>query len=145
MSKWKSVISVDTEFDTVRYSRALAIAIGEAEANFICQLEYLISISSAPEHEGRQWTYQSITDLNRKLFPFWSRSKVRRIKKKLVQADYIIQGNFNRLHYTDQDGNSRRDQTNWYALNLEKINEIPWLFTTNLRVEKPNYVQNEQG
>lgn len=57
-------------------------------------------------YENNYWTYNSIEALA-KMFPFWSKEKVRRLIEKLKESDFILTGNYNAHSY---------DRTMWYSL-----------------------------
>ncbi len=56
--------------------------------------------------EGRYWTYNSYSAF-KKLFPYLSEKQIRTALDKLIEADWLMKGNFNQ---------NRFDQKNWYAL-----------------------------
>jgi hypothetical protein len=92
----------------------LAAEIGLNESILLLQLEFWIRTSTTVEHEGRQWTYQSVRDIQ-KTFKFWSIATINRTIKRLIDNGYIIVGNFNKQKY---------DRTRWFALNYEKLREL---------------------
>ncbi len=57
-------------------------------------------------HDGRFWTYNTNKALC-ELFPYMSGNTIRYAIKKLIDADLIVTGNYNRQTY---------DRTMWYAL-----------------------------
>ena len=65
-------------------------------------------------HHGRFWTYNSISQWQKENFPFWSEKTVQRTFDKLIEAGYLIEGNFNEEGY---------DRTKWYTINYEKLQE----------------------
>ncbi|MFW6030671.1 MAG: DnaD domain protein [Halanaerobiales bacterium] len=97
-----------------RINPALAKEIGINESIVLLQLEFWISISKNIE-EGKQWTYQSLTDMQEKSFCFWSTSTIRRAIDNLIDKDLIYKDNYNKYKY---------DRTGWYALNYENIKKL---------------------
>lgn len=80
-------------------------------------------------YEGRNWTYNSLSALE-KIFPYFSRGQIRTIIAKCEAAGAVIRGNFNKKGY---------DKTCWYALGDEvlqmyggyaEINTSPMLKST---------------
>ena len=59
---------------------------------------------------GSWWTYKPIAGLARDL-PYLSEKQIRYALDKLIESDYIKQGNFNKKGY---------DKTKWYAVNEAK-------------------------
>ena len=57
-------------------------------------------------HKGRFWTYNSVSAFD-ELFPYFTKSQIRRILKSLVEQKYIIEDNFNSAKY---------DRTKWFAI-----------------------------
>jgi len=99
----------------MRIDRDLAAEIGLNESIVLLQLEYLISVSRN-ERDGRLWTYQSLEDLKKNFFPWWSLMTIQRTIKHLEEMRLIfVSSKYNRLNY---------DRTQWYALNPEGINSL---------------------
>jgi len=65
------------------------------------------------QHDGHTWTYNSQRALER-LFPYWTRRRIRTVVKNLLEANVIKVGNYNKTPY---------DRTTWYALGDETILE----------------------
>ena len=61
-------------------------------------------------HDGKYWTYSSVSTLKQTYFPFFSEGQIRRAIKSLVTQELIIKGNYNIIRY---------DKTTWYALTHE--------------------------
>jgi len=101
----------------LRISPELAQEIGLNESILLLQLEFWISISTAPEYNGFRWTYQSIRDMKNKAFPFWSTMTINRTLKSLLSKGYITEANFNKLPY---------DKTRWMRLgdNISSLKSI---------------------
>lgn len=57
-------------------------------------------------YDGTNWTYNS-TEALLKLFPFWTKSQIERIIKKLRNDGALLVGNYNQ---------TRWDRTRWFAL-----------------------------
>jgi hypothetical protein len=89
----------------------LAVEIGLFESLLLAQIDYWISISTAPEQEGYQWTYQSTKDIQ-DTFPFMSSGAIQSTVKTLEGMGLIIIGNFNRR---------ASDKTRWFRLNFERL------------------------
>jgi len=96
-----------------RLNPALAAEIGLNESILFLQLEFLIAICHH-EYDGKRWTYQSVTDLER-IFPFWSRATINRTIHSLETHDLISVGNFNKAKY---------DRTRWFAMNMERAAKL---------------------
>lgn len=94
----------------LRINRDLAAEIGLANSIVFLQMEYLISISTMPEHEGRRWTRQGVQDLRDNYFSFWGTATIARIVKELEAPplELLLIDNFNTAGY---------DRTQWFALN----------------------------
>ena len=91
----------------------LAEKYGVAEAIMLNHLIYWVASNSMKNtnyHEGRFWTYNSVSRFS-EFFSYWTESQIARILKSLVKKGVIIEGNFNKIKY---------DRTKWYALNDEK-------------------------
>lgn len=86
----------------------LAEEIGLNESIVLLQISYWIRRSNNVR-DGRRWTYQSIRDMQRKVFKWWSRETVRRAIMSLGTQDLIF--------VTDEYNRHRYDTTHWYALN----------------------------
>ena len=97
-----------------RINPALACEIGLNESIVLLQIEFWISISDN-WHDGQKWTYQSVRDMRKKSFPFWSISTINRAVTSLIKSGYLIEGNYNKYKY---------DKTRWFALNFKKLSEL---------------------
>ena len=60
-------------------------------------------------HDGRYWTYNSISAFE-KLFPFLTYRQIHGSLDKLVKAGILVKGNYNKLNY---------DRTIWYSVDEE--------------------------
>jgi uncharacterized phage protein (TIGR02220 family) len=119
-----------------RINPALAVEIGLNESIVLLQIEYWISVS---QHfiDGQRWTYQSVREMQKKVFPFWSIATINRTVQSLLQKGYIIEGNFNKAKY---------DKTRWFALNFEKLSELKSIaiqYDTGVFQNETRSTQNE--
>lgn len=99
----------------IRSLPSLEKEIGEKPARLLLQLDYWIRISTTEEHEGKCWTYQSTSDIQKNGFPGWSASTINRVINKLIELELIEIGNFNTAKY---------DFTRWFALNPVGIQRL---------------------
>lgn len=98
--------------------RTLAKTIGLNEAIVLQQVHYWITINKKANknfHEGKYWTYNSLSDWHKKNFDFWSFDTVKRTFSKLVKAKLLITGNFNK---------DKRDRTLWYTIDYERLETL---------------------
>jgi len=82
---------------------------GVDEAIILSNIHFWISKNEANKvnkHDGNTWTYNSM-DAWHDLFPFWSKSQIRRKLDKLHEKGLILKGNYNKSAY---------DRTTWYSL-----------------------------
>jgi len=93
---------------------SLAEAIGLNEAIMLQQIHFWISKRKHLK-DGRYWVYNSY-DSWAEQFPFWSRSTIIRILKRLEDRGLIESGNYNRL---------KIDNTKWYTINYAKVSDLP--------------------
>ncbi|MEQ9027544.1 MAG: DnaA N-terminal domain-containing protein [Aggregatilineales bacterium] len=99
---------------TLRVNTALAEEIGLNESVVLLQIEWWIRHSSNVR-DDRQWTYQSLTDMREKAFPFWSKRTLNRAIKNLIVRGLIVEGNYNKHSY---------DRTRWFSLECEAIDAL---------------------
>lgn len=95
----------------------LATILGLNEALVLQQVHYWIEINKKDKrncHEGRYWTYNTISQWQEE-FPFWSTETVKRIFKRLREANLIITDNFNVY---------QMDRTLWYTINYEELEKL---------------------
>ncbi len=94
----------------------LAKAVGRTEAIFLQQLHYWLSSkdSLGTVYEGKHWIYNTYQDWQEQL-KIVSLSTIRRVIKKLEQKGIISTSKLNR---------KASDQTKWYTLNYEKLNQL---------------------
>lgn len=91
---------------------------GIEAAIILKNLSYWIEKNSANNSnffDGRTWTYNSMAAWE-KLFPYMSKSKIRRVLDNLVERKVLLKGNYNSNPY---------DRTLWYAFaDHDEKNEI---------------------
>ena len=90
-----------------------AVLFGYREAVIIFHFIYWIGFNRNKKqhfHDGRYWTYSSVSTLQKYYFPFWSEGQISRGIKSLIKQNLILKGNYNRFKY---------DKTTWYALENE--------------------------
>ena len=83
-------------------------------AVFIAHMQYWIAKNAANErhfYEGRYWTYNSLSALER-LFPFWSRRQIERIIRDLKKAGVLLVGHYSKNAY---------DRTTFYAIDESRL------------------------
>lgn len=83
-------------------------------AVFIAPMQYWIAKNAANErhfYEGRYWTYNSLSALER-LFPFWSRRQIERIIRDLKKAGVLLVGHYSKNAY---------DRTTFYAIDESRL------------------------
>ncbi len=99
----------------LRIVPSLAAEIGLNESILLMQIDFLKSVSTAENHNGRPWTYQSIRDLQEEYFPFWSKDTINRAIASLQAKRLIRCGNFNKAAY---------DKTRWISINYGKCGRL---------------------
>lgn len=87
---------------------SLAVKIGLNHALVLQQMHYWLQISKN-SRDGHKWVYKTLDDWHKE-FPFWSKSTLERIIRKLEEDKLIVVGNYNRL---------KMDRTKWYRVNYE--------------------------
>jgi len=105
----------------------LAQEIGLNESILLLQLQFWMAIAENIR-EGRRWTFQSLTDIE-KFFPFWSRRTIQRILCSLKKQGLILVKQFNRRSY---------DRTNWYALDEEGIARLRSVRLVSIEPQRPD-------
>lgn len=83
-------------------------------ATFISHMQYWIAKNAANErhfYEGRYWTYNSLSALER-LFPFWTRRQIERIIRDLKKAGVLLTGHYSKNSY---------DRTTFYAIDESRL------------------------
>lgn len=92
---------------------SLAKRIGLNEAIILQQVHFWISKRKHYIDE-KYWVYNTY-DGWAEQFPFWSRSTIIRLFKRLEDEGIILSANYNRM---------KIDQTKWYTINYDKISEL---------------------
>lgn len=92
---------------------SLACAIGLNEAILLQQIHYWL-VKSKHIHDGRSWIYNSVEEWNAQ-FPFWSEHTVRRVLSSLEKSGLIVTANYNK---------DKRDQTKWYSIDYDIVNNL---------------------
>lgn len=98
------------QFDT-----QVACEYGLNEAIFLWNLQFWIRVNKANKinfHDERTWSFNSIAAYE-ELFPFFSLKQIRCLIDRLVDANILIKGNYNKSAY---------DRTSWLAF----VNEEKW-------------------
>src|SRR3990167_3285345 len=93
----------------MQFDPDIAKDIGVECAIMYANIEFWVEFNAANNkhfYEERYWTYNS-QEAYVRLFSFWSRRQIQRILKKLIEAKYILLGNFNDNKY---------NQTKWYTV-----------------------------
>lgn len=83
-------------------------------ATFISHMQYWIAKNAANErhfYEGRYWTYNSLSALER-LFPFWTRRQIERIIRDLKKAGVLLTGHYSKNSY---------DRTTFYSIDESRL------------------------
>ena len=112
----------------IRTSPTLAHEIKLNESMVLLQLEFWISITDN-FYDGHFWTYQSVRDMQKKAFPFWSIATINRAIHNLLAKGYIIEGNYNTYKY---------DKTRWFALNFDKLSELSSIAIRKVETQAPH-------
>lgn len=136
MSKRMQLFST-TEDQTLRIKKELAVKIGFNEAVVLMQIEYLISISNNCI-DGNWWTYQTLEELKKNSFPWWSTATISRTLKSLKDQGLIFINNFNRR---------KNDKTQWFALDIEGCKKLGIKFNDKhpiFQIEKWGEVEEEK-
>lgn len=94
----------------------LAILIGVDQTMMLCQIDFWIQNHQDDEHckDGRYWIYESY-DNWKEQFPYWGKTKIREIIRKLKEKNLIITGNYNKMS---------GDNTKWYTVNYDLLDKI---------------------
>lgn len=93
-------------------------------ATFISHMQYWIAKNAANErhfYEGRYWTYNSLSALER-LFPFWTRRQIERIIRDLKKAGVLLTGHYSKNSY---------DRTTFYAIDESRLpihQTVKWIY-----------------
>jgi hypothetical protein len=87
---------------------------GVEEAMMLTQICYWVENNKAEQknfHEGRYWTYNSISSF-REFWPYLTESQIRTGLRNLIERGVLQKGNFNKLGY---------DRTTWYSVSDETM------------------------
>lgn len=110
---------------TVRLVPELAIEIGLHESLILLQVDYLLSTRGEQKNDGRRWVRQSVRDMQRRFFPFWSLATIETKIQQMITGELLIEGNWNL---------DPRDTTRWlsygdgcYKLESVKMIDSPTL------------------
>lgn len=96
----------------------LATEIGLNESIVLLQISFWISISNNIENE-RYWTYQTLGDMQKRAFPYWSIDTIRRTLHSLRDQGYILIDNFNKR---------KGDNTQWFTLEPDKCSSLKSIY-----------------
>lgn len=97
-----------------RFNVDMAVKYGLPEALLIAYIHHWMYVNRAANRtdhfiDGRWWTYGTIRQMA-EVFPYFSEYALQRILTKLIKAEIVLSGRFNR---------SNINQTRWYSLNDE--------------------------
>ena len=94
----------------------LAILIGVDQTMMLCQIDFWVQNHQDNEHckDGRYWIYETYDDWVEQ-FPYWGKTKIREILRKLKEKNLIITGNYNKMS---------GDNTKWYTVNYDLLDKI---------------------
>lgn len=97
----------------ITFHTTLAYALGLNEAIVLQKIN--LWLNCKPHNaEGRNWIYNSYRSWHEQL-PFFSESTIKRTLNNLFNQGIILKSNFNK---------NKMDNTNWYSINYEKLDEI---------------------
>lgn len=123
-----------TQLDRISGYGHVAIRYGVEESIFLDAIVYWYKENKANGrnfHEGRWWTYNSMSAFD-EIFPWWSSKQIRRIINSCKDQGALLVGNFNE---------DRRDRTVWYSpgdelLGLYGFSEIGNCICPNGQMQK---------
>lgn len=92
---------------------SLVRQLGWKEAMVLQQMHYWLDVSGHHK-EGRKWIYNTYKQWHAQ-FPMFSERTLRRTIKSLEEKGYILSDSFNDM---------KMDQTKWYTLDYEKVDEL---------------------
>lgn len=122
-TKWQIYTAADPTVE--RIIPALAKEIGLNESIVLMQIAFWIKTSNNVVN-GVYWTYQSMTEMQEKAFPYWSVDTIRRIVHKLQKDGYILVGQHNKR---------KGDNTQWYALEPDKLSTLKSIIVKEIEPE----------
>lgn len=120
---------------THSFSVDAAVEIGIKEAILLGSIQHWCEKNASNHrhlHDGRYWTYNSASAWVR-LFPYMSKSAVKRCLTKLEDDGYIVTGNFNRRP---------NDKTKWYSITDKGTALLDGLVQNGPEQENEQLVQN---
>lgn len=94
---------------------ALAKEIGLNESMMFMQLGFWIRTSNNYRNDS-WWTYQSVRDIQKKAFPYWSANTINRTIKSLETKGLIVT--------TDEYNEKKYDRTRWFRFNIENCAKL---------------------
>lgn len=131
----KHVLSTAKDHQVLRIVPELAAAVGLNESILLMQLAFWIKTSNNLR-DGQWWTFQSVRDMQKKAFNFWSVATINRTAKSLAKMGYIIiESKYNAHKY---------DKTRWFALNISKLSQFDFL-TIEVFQNETDLCQNDTG
>lgn len=122
-TKWQIYTAADPTVE--RIFPSLAKEIGLNESIVLMQIAFWIKTSNNIVNDT-YWTYQSMTEMQEKAFPYWSVDTIRRIIHKLQKAGYIL---------IDQHNKRKGDNTQWYALEPDKLSTLKSIIVQPIEAE----------
>jgi hypothetical protein len=121
----------------MQFDPDLAKEIGVEEAIMYSNIEYWCAHNQANRvnlHEGRYWTYNSISAFT-ELFTFWTEKQIRRILDNLVKKGHVMVGEFAANKY---------DRTKWYSVASQTVRlDLPETANGLGEVVKSTYTDNK--
>lgn len=103
---------------------SLAAKIGLNEAIMLQQIHFWIS-KQKHFHDGKYWVYNTYDGWVEQ-FPFWSKSTIIRILKRLEEGGFVETANYNRM---------KIDKTKWYTINYNKVKTLSKMNTPSSQLE----------
>jgi hypothetical protein len=122
-TKWQIYTAADPTVE--RIIPSLAVEIGLNESIVLMQIAFWIKTSNNVVNDV-YWTYQSMSEMQEKAFPYWSVDTIRRIVHKLHSAGYIL---------IDQHNKRKGDNTQWYALEPDKLSTLKSIIVKEIEAE----------
>lgn len=136
--KWQLATALDPTI--IRIIPELAVEIGLNESIVLMQISFWIGQSNNLK-DNTYWTFQSLRDMQKKAFPYWSIATIRRTVQNLADKGYILIGNYN---------SRKGDNTQWFALVPDKCSTLTSVLTVAVDPKKGTspegeVLQNETG
>jgi hypothetical protein len=107
----------------------LAVSIGLNEAIVLQQLHYWLKKKEAQVRDGHRWVYNTYEQWREDNFPFWSVRTIQRIFTSLEKRGLVIASSF---------GAHKWDQTKWYRIDYEALNDLPQSSDQAVELENDN-------